>query len=79
MTPDDDLRSLAPVEPPGALTSRVRRVAHGELAAARGSRGSPWRVIAARWWTRVALPAVIACAVVGYLHWAIRAASALYR
>jgi hypothetical protein len=76
MSPDDDLRLLAPIEPPAALESRVRRVAGGELALARGPR---WRVMALRWWTRMALPAAIAITVVGYLHWALRAASALYR
>jgi hypothetical protein len=76
MSPDDDLRLLAPIEPPAALASRVRRVAGGELAATRGPR---WRVTASRWWTRMALPTAIAFTIVGYLHWALRAASALYR
>jgi hypothetical protein len=76
MSFDDDLRLLAPVEPPAALVSRVRRVAGEELAVARGPR---WRVIALRSWTRMALPAAIALTLVGYLQWAVRAASALHR
>ncbi|MDP9003019.1 MAG: hypothetical protein M3O46_23245 [Myxococcota bacterium] len=75
MSLDEDLRSLAPVEPASALASRVRRVAHAEIAMAHGPR---WRVLA-RACTRIAVPAAIAVTVVGYLHWALQAAGALYR
>jgi hypothetical protein len=73
---DDDLCLLAPVEPPAEVASRVRRIAVGELSAARGPR---WRAVAARGWTAMAVPVAIAVAVAGYLHWAVQAASALYR
>ncbi|MDP9149837.1 MAG: hypothetical protein M3O36_07875 [Myxococcota bacterium] len=75
MSPDHDLRSLGPVQPAGSLVSRVRRAAHGELLAVRRPR---WRVATLRWAWRV-LPAAIALTVGGYLHWALQAASALYR
>lgn len=81
-TPDDlrndlsELAAHAAVEPSPQLDARVRRAAHAELRAA----GEPqWRVLAARAWSNVALPAAIGVMVVGYLHWAIGAASALYR
>ena len=76
MSSEDELRSLARLDPPSALVSRVRRVVGVELGAKRGPR---WHAGALRWWTRVAVPAIIAFTVVGYLHWAFRAASALYR
>jgi hypothetical protein len=76
MMHDDDLASLPPVEPPRALALRVRRMAHKELAAAPAPR---WRAIAAQAFTRVALPAAVTVTVAGYLHWAVQAASALYR
>ena len=76
MNPVDDLRALPPEEPSRALDERVRRVAHAELEAAAGPR---WRVLATRTWTQVALPAAIVVTVVGYLHWAVTAASAMYR
>lgn len=81
-TPDDlrsDLSELAAhraVEPSSELDRRVLRAAHAELRAAVGPQ---WRVVVARAWSNVALPAVIGVTVVGYLHWAFTAASALYR
>jgi hypothetical protein len=83
MTAPDDLRNdLAVLEAHGAvepsreLDGRVLRVAHAEL---RASMEPQWRVMAARAWSNVALPAVIGVVVVGYLHWAFAAASALYQ
>lgn len=73
MSPLDDLR---PVEPSRELDERVRRAAHLELRAAMGPQ---WRVLATRAWSNVALPAAIGIVVVGYLHWAFVAASALYQ
>lgn len=72
---DDELPFLASVEPPAALVSRVRRVARMELAVTRGSR---WRLVSRRLWTRMVLPAAIVFTVGGYLHWALVAASALH-
>lgn len=76
MTPLDDLRSLPSEEPSRDLDARVRRAAHAELSLAMGPR---WRVIGMLAWTRVALPVGITVTVVGYLHWAVVAANALYR
>ncbi len=73
MSPLDDLR---PLEPSRELDARVLRAAHAELRAAVGPQ---WRVIATRAWSNVALPAAIGITVIGYLHWAFVAASALYR
>jgi hypothetical protein len=76
MTSPDDLRSLPDVQPSRDLDDRVRRAAHAELSLAMGPR---WRVIGTFAWTRVALPVGITVTVVGYLHWAVVAANALYR
>ena len=73
MSPLDDLR---PVEPSRELDERVRRAAHAELRVAMGPQ---WRLVATRAWSNVALPAAIGITVIGYLHWAFVAASALYR
>ncbi len=75
MSPVDELRTLPPEEPPADLSARVRRAAHAELAAASGP---PWLTLATRFWNGVALPAAVTVTVVGYLHWAFAAASALY-
>jgi hypothetical protein len=72
---DDDLRALRQLpapEPPPALDARVRRRAHEEL---RRQAAVSWLTLA---WTRVALPAALAVTVLGYLRWAITAASSLY-
>lgn len=71
-----DLAAAAPVEPSRELDARVRRAAHAELRASVGPR---WQLLASRAWTRVALPAAITVTILGYLHWAFAAASALYR
>ena len=73
MSPDD-LSSLSPAEPAESLDAQVRRAAHAELAASMGPR---WRVLSTRAFTRVAFPAAVAVVVVGYLHWAVVAASAM--
>jgi hypothetical protein len=73
MNPLDDLR---PVEPSRELDERVRRAAHAELRVAMGPQ---WRAITTRAWSNVALPAAIGIIVIGYLHWAFAAASALYQ
>ena len=71
-----DLASVSPIEPSGEVDARVLRAAHAELRAAVGPR---WQLFASRAWTRVALPAAITVTVVGYLHWAFVAASALHQ
>ena len=76
MTHHDELAAIAPIEPPGSLARRVRRIAHAELAEADARR---WRATAAAAWTRGALPAAITVTVAGYLCWAVQAASALHR
>lgn len=73
MSPLDDLR---PVEPSRELDQRVLRAAHAQL---RVAMGPPWRVVASRAWSNVALPAAIGITVIGYLHWAFVTASALYQ
>ncbi len=75
MIPLDDLRQLPPEEPSRDLDAQVRRAAHAEL---RASQGPAWLGLATRFWNGVALPAAITVTVVGYLHWAFAAASALY-
>jgi len=75
MSPVEELRNLPPEEPSADLSARVRRAAHAELAAASGP---PWLAMATRFWNGVALPAAVTVTVVGYLHWAFSAASALY-
>jgi len=74
MSSPDDLSALSPVEPAGELDAQVRRVAHAELAASSGPR---WQVATRRVLTRVAFPAAVSIVVVGYLHWAVVAASGL--
>lgn len=74
MSSPDDLSSLAPVDPAPALEAQVRRVAHAELAASMGPR---WQVLGRQALTRVALPAAVGVIVLGYLHWAVVAASGL--
>jgi hypothetical protein len=76
MNPNDDLTALASEEPSPELDARVRRAARAELSLATGP---SWRRIGTVAWTRVALPAAITVTVVGYLHWAMTAANALYR
>ncbi len=69
-----DLPPLPPAEPRPALDASVRRAAHAELEA---SRGPAWLVVSRRALTRVAVPAAVTAVVVGYLHWAVVAASRL--
>jgi hypothetical protein len=75
---DDDLRDLRALRelpapaPARALDARIRRRAHEEL---KRQAAVSWLTMA---WTRVALPAALAVMVLGYLRWAITAASALY-
>ena len=73
---DDDLRSLAGPEPSAELDARVRRLAAVELSRPPVAR---WRAGLSRAATRVVVPGVIVVTVVGYLHWAVASASALYR
>jgi hypothetical protein len=70
------LRALGPVEAAPEAVARVRRRAHGELAA---GREGDWFGGVSRAWNRVAVPAALTVMVVGYLSWAVGAASALYR
>ncbi|HEY8042367.1 MAG TPA: hypothetical protein VIF15_21335 [Polyangiaceae bacterium] len=83
--PDQDLRDLQALralraspahEPPRDLADRVRRQALAELEAATGA---TWVTLLSRAWMRVALPAAVTVTVVGYLTWAVGAASALYK
>jgi len=73
---DDDLRALRDLPaaaPSAALDARVLRRTHDELR----RRQALSRV--AMVWMRVALPAALAAAAVGYLRWALDAAGALHR
>ena len=73
---DDDLRGLRDLPdaaPSAALDARVLRRAHDELR--RQQALSRLALV----WTRVALPAALAAAAVGYLRWALDAAGALHR
>jgi len=89
MTPGEDprddlqslsaLRALGPVEPATAVGDGVRRRALAELEAATSSGSASWWRVGGRVWTRVALPVGLTVTVVGYLSWAVSAASAVYR
>jgi len=70
------LRELEPVEAPPEVVARVRRQAHAELEVVREG---DWLTRASRAWNRVGLPAALTVVVVGYLSWAVGAASALYQ
>ena len=75
MNEHEDLSALASQEPSSELDARVRRAAQAELLLAMGP---AWRRVGTVAWSRVALPAAITVTVVGYLHWAVMAASALH-
>jgi hypothetical protein len=85
MTPGEDprddlsaLRALGPVEPAATVGDGVRRRALEELEAASAPGGASWWRVGGRVWTRVALPVGLTVTVLGYLSWAVSAASAVY-
>jgi len=78
--PDDlkELRALGPVEPAASVADGVRRRALAELEAVVSPGAARWWRIGGRVWTRVALPVGLTVTVLGYLSWAVSAASAVY-